>query len=78
MIINYLIKDIISYNKQTIYGVQGEQVVVINSQHYPVMIVETIKGNKFPCHIDYLSQTKVQKNETKSTDMVKTNRNRKR
>lgn len=78
MIINYLIKDIVSYNKQTIYGEQGEQVVVISSEHYPVMIVANIKGNKFPCHVDFLSQIKIKKNETKSTDMVKTNRIRKR
>ena len=74
MIINYLIKDIVSYNNKTIYGRQGDMVVVISSNHYPVMIIEDIRGNKFPCHIDNLSLNKIKKNETESTNLVKTNR----
>ena len=76
MIIYYCKEDIISNNKKTLYAKQGDEVFII-ANHYPALIVCNYIGEKFPCHTDKLSKTKINKNATKSQDMVKTNRNRK-
>jgi len=59
MIWMYLKKDIISYNKKTIYGAEGERVFIINTDHHPVVLVTSEKGNSFATTMDNLSQTKI-------------------
>jgi hypothetical protein len=69
----WLKSDVISYNRKTIYGVQGERVDII-SEHIPAVLVRSEKGNSFATTMDNLSPTKIQKIETKNTNLVKANR----
>ena len=58
MIWMYLKTDVISYNKKTIYGVCGERISIINSDHHPVVLVTSEKGNSFTTTMDNLSTIK--------------------
>jgi len=59
----YLKKDIISYNRKTIYGAEGERVFIINSDHHPVLLVKSEKGNSFATTMDNLSTIKPKTND---------------
>lgn len=59
MIWMYLKNDVISYNRKTIYGVSGERIFIINSDHHPVVLVTSEKGNSFFTTMDNLSQIKI-------------------
>jgi len=65
MIWMYLKNDVISFNRKTIYGRQGERVVVVSNRH-PAMIVRSETGNSFSCSVDDLSPTKIQTNDTRN------------
>lgn len=62
MIWMYLKEDIISYNRKTIYGKKGERVIII-SNHHPAICVTSETGNSFPCSMEHLSTTKIQKDD---------------
>jgi len=49
----YLIEDVISYNRKKIYGKAGEKVYVI-ANHDPVALVISERGEKFPTKFDNL------------------------
>lgn len=53
MIWMYLIEDVVSNNKKTIYGKKGDKVYIV-SNHYPAVIVCNEKGNKFTTKIKNL------------------------
>lgn len=63
MIWMYLKNDVISYNRKTIYGKQGERVAII-SNHHPAILVRSESGNSFSCSVDDLSPTKIQTNDS--------------
>ena len=51
------------------YGMKGDEVTLISTVHDPVGIVEDSKGERFPVHMDKLSEQKVEKE--KEQDQVK-------
>jgi len=53
----YLINDVKSVNKKTIYGKVGDRVYII-ANHHPAVIVCNEKGNKFSTSINNLKLTK--------------------
>jgi len=57
MIKMYLINNVISTNKKTIYGRSGERVYII-ANHHPALIVCNEKGNKFSTSINNLTLKK--------------------
>jgi hypothetical protein len=67
MIWQYLKNDVISYNRKTIYGLCGERISIINSNHYPVVLVISEKGNSFATTMDNLSNIKPKKNDKRNT-----------
>jgi hypothetical protein len=60
MIPQYLKEDVVSFNRKKIYGRQGERVFIIKNLH-PVVIVSNEYGERFPCHVNQLSPTKIEK-----------------
>jgi hypothetical protein len=63
MIWMYLKSDVISYNRKTIYGAEGERIFIINSDHHPVVLVTSEKGNSFSTTMDNLLTIKPKKND---------------
>jgi hypothetical protein len=53
----YLINDVKSNNKKTIYGRSGDRVYII-SNHHPAVIVSNEQGNKFSTSINNLTHKK--------------------
>jgi hypothetical protein len=53
----YLINDVISCNKKTIYGRSGDRVYII-ANHHPAVIVCNEKGDKFSTSINNLKAQK--------------------
>jgi hypothetical protein len=53
----YLINDVKSNNKKTIYGRSGDRVYII-SNHHPAVLVSNEKGNKFSTSINNLTLKK--------------------
>jgi hypothetical protein len=53
----YLINDVKSNNKKTIYGRSGDRVYII-SNHYSAVIVSNEQGNKFSTSINNLTLKK--------------------
>jgi hypothetical protein len=49
----YLINDVVSRNKKTIYSKSGDKVYII-ANHFPAVIVCNEKGNKFSTSINNL------------------------
>jgi hypothetical protein len=81
MIWNWLINDVISNNQKTIYAKRGELVTIISNNHFPIMCVMTKDRNKFTTHLDNISNTKINKDETTTNQQgnnVKTPRRVKR
>lgn len=65
MIINYLTKDITSYNNKSTYGFKGEKVIIIANHHPAILVTSLETGNSFSVHFENLSLTKIEKYETK-------------
>ena len=61
----WLKTDVISYNRKTTYGVQGERVSII-SDHDPAILVRSENGNSFTTTMDNLSPIKIQKIDTRN------------
>ena len=77
MIPQYLKQDIISFNKKTVYGRQGERVFIIKNLH-PVVIVSNEYGERFSCHVNELSHTKIQTNDLRVLPTKDSNKKLKR
>lgn len=53
----YATQQILS-GKKEVYAEKGDELIVTNSDHPPVMICKDAKGNLFPVHEKYLTENK--------------------
>jgi hypothetical protein len=60
MLINYVTKDLISYNKKLVYARKGDKCSIIQRRGN-VLICLHENGEKFSCTEEYLSTNKIEK-----------------